>query len=625
ASYLRHSSWQVDGDEHRQSPYLGFAQNHVSGLVDQDDCGWLDDFDLSPLKKVCANFIKCLKELEVVEDSGSTTNSRKTKKSKSSKSRRKLKKKSKTKKSKKEQSSCEEIQKKAERVAEKNNIILPNSFPFQPSNVQIISTTTSTTTTTPDPVNKLGVELRSNIEEIVPVYITRLVSDDVYTMMVKDSPQGFVGGTASMTTPNLDGFESTYQSDNNSLVLKGIFVPDDGGLPLSSVLVRVYSPAGLSSTSTVDENGSFSIVLTDIPQGHNPYFITFTSSLYNVNGRRQLNGESGLPDFFWVMNDMCPSHLYFKLTWHSVNNPDGGTSDLDLHVYEPGEFGEHVFYGHQSGQYCHLDFDDTEGFGPEHVYCNNSGVNDQSEYIAQVHLFSEDSDTIPFQYQLQFYQEGALFRTENGMLPTNETSENPNYSPKYEVDLSDDASASTCSMCSMLGDPNNYLPNYCSTCEPPRFCYWCSRLSWLCDERDELDSYKMYEQLKDLNPTVQNLRFYTNTLLLPLERASGSNYNHAVVLNAIDNGNSECVKEALNNAYCAIIGAKVGEAWISAISTDMKTVHFEVVTTLANNENLSAFVSSLELDYITTVYKAYSVGTALGAIAGGFQNQVLVC
>jgi len=132
----------------------------------------------------------------------------------------------------------------------------------------------------------------------------------------------------------------------------------------------------------------------------------------------------------------------------------------------------------------------------------------------------------------------------------------------------------------------------------------------------------MYQQLKDLNPTVHNLKFYTNTLLLPLENAIGSDYNHA---DAIENGNSECVKEALNNAYCAIIGAKVGEAWISAISKDMKIRHFEDIISLTNIENLSAFVTSLELVYITTVYKAYSLGTALGAIASGFQDQVQIC
>lgn len=52
----------------------------------------------------------------------------------------------------------------------------------------------------------------------------------------------------------------------------------------------------------------------------------------------------------------------FTLTWN-------GPGDLDLHVVEPGENGEEIFYKHrQSKNNGHLDVDNIESDGPENIF-----------------------------------------------------------------------------------------------------------------------------------------------------------------------------------------------------------------------------------------------------------------
>ncbi len=67
------------------------------------------------------------------------------------------------------------------------------------------------------------------------------------------------------------------------------------------------------------------------------------------------------------------------------------TSDMDLHVYEPS--GEHIWYAHTSsatgGQ---LDFDDTNGYGPENIFWPPDSA-PLGEYTVQVHHYAGVSPT----------------------------------------------------------------------------------------------------------------------------------------------------------------------------------------------------------------------------------------
>ena len=76
-------------------------------------------------------------------------------------------------------------------------------------------------------------------------------------------------------------------------------------------------------------------------------------------------------------------HQYERL-WPTTLTWDGPTSDLDHHVNEPG--GALVKYSNKQGEDGFLDFDDTDGFGPEHYI-----ISDQEKLTLNEDLRRSDS------------------------------------------------------------------------------------------------------------------------------------------------------------------------------------------------------------------------------------------
>ena len=83
------------------------------------------------------------------------------------------------------------------------------------------------------------------------------------------------------------------------------------------------------------------------------------------------------------------------LTW-------GAQRDLDLHIWEPE--GSHVWYADKNGLSGTLDYDDTNGYGPENyqVYCENLQA---GTYKVGVHFYWGDGpDTAYFRMPILWYR-----------------------------------------------------------------------------------------------------------------------------------------------------------------------------------------------------------------------------
>jgi uncharacterized protein YfaP (DUF2135 family) len=65
-----------------------------------------------------------------------------------------------------------------------------------------------------------------------------------------------------------------------------------------------------------------------------------------------------------IRSTASPSSLTVTLTW------DQDSSDVDLHVQEPGTSGRHIYWDNTgyAGTNPYLDMDNTHGYGPEHYY-----------------------------------------------------------------------------------------------------------------------------------------------------------------------------------------------------------------------------------------------------------------
>jgi hypothetical protein len=135
--------------------------------------------------------------------------------------------------------------------------------------------------------------------------------------------------------------------------------------------------------------GAFGLTVLDATPGLSSLIVAFWTSAA-PGGRRarrtQVNPgfAKKLPLLLSVdCQNACGPPLSLTLNWN------GTTSDIDLHIIEPGAARE-VSYVNKIGQYGELDYDDVDGFGPEHYYGHTvaPGV-----YGVKIHAYSMNSDS----------------------------------------------------------------------------------------------------------------------------------------------------------------------------------------------------------------------------------------
>jgi len=88
----------------------------------------------------------------------------------------------------------------------------------------------------------------------------------------------------------------------------------------------------------------------------------------------------------YAQTDLGTGDLQVTLTWECGDAQcSEGTSDMDLHVIEPG--GTRVYYSNPVGPTASLDFDNVCGFGPENIFVP-PGTAAAGTYRVQVHWYS---------------------------------------------------------------------------------------------------------------------------------------------------------------------------------------------------------------------------------------------
>lgn len=130
--------------------------------------------------------------------------------------------------------------------------------------------------------------LRLAIEQVVPEFVTSYLDEEVYNIMASDSPDGYIPGSLTFYTPLMDNMaDTTFQASRirhendaavGDLLIEGMFVPDEV-VTSWPIVARLYSYLGLISAVEVNpDTGYFGMNISDIPEGLNPNFLSFTSA-----------------------------------------------------------------------------------------------------------------------------------------------------------------------------------------------------------------------------------------------------------------------------------------------------------------------------------------------------------
>lgn len=193
--------------------------------------------------------------------------------------------------------------------------------------------------------------------------------------------------TPSGTTPVDTDSDDVRDTTENKVTISGTIT---GGLqPVTSTLIFV---ANQKFETPVDANGAFSQIVP-LYTGVNDIIILATKTNTVSNWAGFLRDK--------VECTASVASLTITMSWGQ------GDSDVDLHVLEPtldGTAGRHIYYNNKGSSYDsspYLDFDNTNGYGPEHYYAtegmalpNSADDNLYGTYQIRAHYYADhDANT----------------------------------------------------------------------------------------------------------------------------------------------------------------------------------------------------------------------------------------
>jgi hypothetical protein len=140
----------------------------------------------------------------------------------------------------------------------------------------------------------------------------------------------------------------------------------------------------------------------------------------------------------------------------------------------------------------------------------------------------------------------------------------------------------------------------------------------------ERASWKVYQSMKSMSATEENLKFYVNLLFTPFDGLPNTSYNTQDVLDNIDsNSDKECLKSSILNAYCNVVYLKTAETWISKIES-MKS-YLSLIAEVTTQAALMAILTDVIPSVSESVFKAYAGLRSLPEIAENLYTWSIHC
>jgi uncharacterized protein YfaP (DUF2135 family) len=211
-----------------------------------------------------------------------------------------------------------------------------------------------------------------------------------YQRLYQSAEQGFAGNNLFPTVTLTDTTTSPAGSTPTDTDSDGIRDTTEAKTTISGTITGGQDQ--INSTLIFVDNQKYTAAVVDgvfskevpIMQGDNNVIILATS----VNTFD--NWAGFLKDT--IKSTASTATMTVTLTW------DQDTSDIDLHVLEPGTDGRHIYYQNKGGTLSnpYLDLDNTHGFGPEHYYATSAmtlpgSTNLYGTYQVRVEYYADHS------------------------------------------------------------------------------------------------------------------------------------------------------------------------------------------------------------------------------------------
>ena len=206
-----------------------------------------------------------------------------------------------------------------------------------------------------------------------------LFGNGVFTLLDRDEQQSFGMVAVANVDNNVLGQSSPYTTLDSDKVIQALRAAQFG-LP-----TRPLPPNTQNSGVPEDSLGHLFI---------QSYMTDGSNSAGRITGQI-IAALDGLVSPYQTVE---PGPITVTLTW-------GGSTDIDLHVYEPND--SHVFFENFDGPSGSLDRDDRSGHGPEHYYVYSCENLEQGVYHVGLDYFDGTSPEVAVVH----IEAGLLFRT----------------------------------------------------------------------------------------------------------------------------------------------------------------------------------------------------------------------
>ncbi|KAL3780583.1 hypothetical protein ACHAW5_006401 [Stephanodiscus triporus] len=403
------------------------------------------------------------------------------------------------------------------------------------------------------------------VEGLIPPYARQdfldFFHERVFDEIAADSPTGFTRGQVIFDqAPVNQELPMEFEATNSVVLLSGTFKPVSGIIP-EDTRARVYSQGGLLTETILSQGGGFEITLTDIIPGRSPFILVFVSMATSTNVNQVTSDSANEPQqrrlanegtvIFWCINKssecvLGKSTLTFRLTWNQPNN-------LNLFVVEPN--GDWVDENNKVGDYGELDYDNQDGFGPEHYITQRAS----SGQIYQAGVFLPDVEFIPVDFILEAFYDSSRVLRQLGTLTKSEE-----FSNYFDVTIPDDDPCEAC-------PTESELTNVISSADEDRSCraYRCDKIKkypwycifngWNCYDSDITNRWKVKNRIETMAANKENVLYFFMIVLTPKVPRSAQTYTPAEsyfdgAMRRIreKRGDYKCLRNVLLDAYCRI-------------------------------------------------------------------------